>query len=123
MRETKVVAIRPFVPAKDFAVSQRFYGELGFAVRSLGPGIAEVSLGGFGFLLQDYWVEDWAGNFMMQLLVEDVDGWWERIAGLDLAARYGVREPKAPELQPWGLKVGYVVDPAGVLWHVAEQRR
>ena len=69
MGETKVVAMRPFVPAKDFAVSQRFYEDLGFAVRSLGPGLAEVSLGGFGFLLQDYWVQDWAGNFMMHLLV------------------------------------------------------
>ena len=123
MGETKVVAMRPFVPAKDFAVSQRFYEDLGFGVRSLGPGLAEVSLGGFGFLLQDYWVQDWAGNFMMHLLVEDVVSWWERIAGLDLAARYGVREPKAPEMQPWGLVVGYVVDPAGVLWHVAEQKR
>jgi len=123
MGETKVVAMRPFVPAKDFAVSQRFYEDLGFAVRSLGPGLAEVSLGGFGFLLQDYWVQDLAGNFMMHLLVEDVGSWWERIAGLDLAARYGVREPKAPEMQPWGLVVGYVVDPAGVLWHVAEQKR
>ena len=123
MGETKVVAMRPFVPAKDFAVSQRFYEDLGFGVRSLGPGLAEVSLGGFGFLLQDYWVQDWAGNVLMHLLVEDVVSWWERIAGLDLAARYGVREPKAPEMQPWGLVVGYVVDPAGVLWHVAEQTR
>ncbi len=23
-------------------------------------------------------------------------------------------------LQPWGLKVGFVFDPSGVLWHVAE---
>jgi uncharacterized glyoxalase superfamily protein PhnB len=25
-------------------------------------------------------------------------------------------------VQPWGLKVAYVFDPAGVLWHVAERR-
>lgn len=30
--------------------------------------------------------------------------------------------PKPPELQPWGLRVSYVVDPSGILWHVAQRR-
>jgi len=25
-------------------------------------------------------------------------------------------------MQPWGLRVAYVYDPTGVLWHVAERR-
>jgi uncharacterized glyoxalase superfamily protein PhnB len=29
---------------------------------------------------------------------------------------------KKPALQPWGLRVGYLVDPSGVLWHLAERR-
>jgi uncharacterized glyoxalase superfamily protein PhnB len=24
-------------------------------------------------------------------------------------------------VQPWGLRIAYVVDPSGVLWHVAER--
>jgi uncharacterized glyoxalase superfamily protein PhnB len=79
-----------------------------------------MSLGEHSFLLQDYYVEDWAGNFMMHMLVSDLDAWWAHIAGLDLASRYGVQPPKAPAMQPWGLKVAYVVDPSGVLWHFAE---
>ncbi|MCA8969139.1 MAG: hypothetical protein KDC95_05125 [Planctomycetes bacterium] len=41
---------------------------------------------------------------------------------MDLPARLGVTIPKAPALQPWGLRIAYVVDPTGVLWHVAERR-
>ena len=25
-------------------------------------------------------------------------------------------------MQPWGLRVAYLFDPAGVLWHIAERR-
>jgi uncharacterized glyoxalase superfamily protein PhnB len=57
---------------------------------------------------------------MMHLLVNDVDAWWSRIAKLGLAERYGVGAPAPPKLQPWGLVVAYVWDPAGVFWHIAE---
>jgi hypothetical protein len=46
--------------------------------------------------------ERFAANFMMHMLVQDIDAWWSRIATLDLAKRYGVKAPTAPELQPWG---------------------
>ena len=41
---------------------------------------------------------------------------------LDLSGRFGIPAPKPPETQPWGLRVAYVVDPAGVLWHIAQRR-
>ncbi len=118
-----VVALRPFVPAKDFETSQRFYVDLGFTARPLGDGLSAMQLGPFGFLLQNYYVEAWAGNSMMHMLVRDLDAWWERIAGLDLAGRYGVQPPRPPAMQPWGLRVAYVFDPCGVLWHFAEERK
>ncbi|MBA4388639.1 MAG: hypothetical protein C0404_11710 [Verrucomicrobia bacterium] len=40
----------------------------------------------------------------------------------DLPTRFGVPVPKPPEDQPWGLRVAYVIDPSGVLWHVAQRR-
>jgi uncharacterized glyoxalase superfamily protein PhnB len=58
---------------------------------------------------------------MMHMTVNDLDRYWEKISGLDLAARYGVRAPTAPAMQPWGLVITYVVDPTGVLWHIAQQ--
>ena len=122
MSAPDVVALRPFLPAKDFEVSLRFYEELGFTAHRLGDSVASMQLGPFGFLLQKYDVAGFADNFMMHLLVNDLDDWWRRIESLNLAANYGVRPPTAPALQPWGLTVTYVVDPSGVLWHVAQNR-
>jgi hypothetical protein len=115
-----VVTVRPFVPSKDFQVSQRFYADLGFEVTPLGDGVANVQIGDHAFLLQNYYVEEWAGNFMMHMLVTNLDEWWSMISSLDLPSRFDVRAPSEPQMQPWGLKVAYVVDPAGVLWHFAE---
>jgi len=52
---------------------------------------------------------------MMQLMVDDLDAWWTHIERLDLAAAFGVPPPRAPAIQPWGLRVAYVMDPSGVL--------
>jgi uncharacterized glyoxalase superfamily protein PhnB len=75
-----------------------------------------------GFILQNRFERAWAENFMMQLMVDDVESWWNHISELDLPARFGIPEPKAPALQPWGLRVAFLVDPSGVLWHVAQRR-
>ncbi len=118
-----VVALRPFVPASDFQASLNFYTDLGFSSTPLGDGVAGLQLGPFSFLLQNFSAPGFAENFMMHLLVNDLDAWWTKIAALHLAERYGVRPPTPPALQPWGLTVSYVVDPAGVLWHIAQQPR
>jgi hypothetical protein len=115
-----VVALRPFVPAKDFEISLRFYQDLGFAAKRLDPGLAVLELGLFSFLLQKYDAPDFAGHYMMQLLVNDLPTWWAKIEALDLSTRYGVQPPRAPAVQPWGLTVAYVFEPGGVLWHIVQ---
>jgi uncharacterized glyoxalase superfamily protein PhnB len=117
-----VVALRPFVPAKDFDTSLRFYSELGFSPFRLGDAMASMQLGPFPFLLHAFDREYFASNFVMHLLVKNVDPWWSRIMALDLAGRYGVQAPIAPKRQPWGLVVAYVFDPSDVLWHIAEEQ-
>jgi catechol 2,3-dioxygenase-like lactoylglutathione lyase family enzyme len=111
---------RPFLPAKDFALSKRFYRALGFAT-SVDGEVAIFEVGSGGFILQNYFQKDWAENFMMQLVVDDLDAWWAHIQALDLPAQFGVQAPKPPAKQPWGLTVAYVYDPSGVLWHVAQR--
>jgi hypothetical protein len=112
---------RPFLPAKDFAVSKRFYDALGFR-KLLDGEVAIYGIGATSFILQNYFQKEWAGNFMMQLQVDDLDAWWARIVSLDLPAHFGVPAPKPPAMQPWGLRIAYIVDPSGVLWHVAQRR-
>ena len=114
-------AARPFLPAMDFETSRAFYEALGFEKR-LDSEVAIFGIGGTSFILGRHYQEDWAGNFMMQLMVDDLDAWWTHIQALDLPGRFGVPAPRAPEMQPWGLRLAYVVDPAGVLWHVAQRR-
>ena len=114
-------AARPFVPAKDFAKSKAFYRALGFKVL-LDSEVAIFAIGATSFILQNFYQKDFAGNFMMQLMVDDLDGWWAHIQSLDLPGRFGVPEPKAPAMQPWGLRILYLTDPSGVLWHVGQRR-
>jgi hypothetical protein len=112
---------RPFMPAKDFDLSKRFYEALGFE-KVLDSEVAIFNAGSGGFILQRYFQEEWANNSMMQLMVDDLDVWWAHIQSLDLAKNFGVLAPKAPAMQPWGLRIAYVVDPSGVLWHIAQRR-
>jgi len=112
---------RPFIPAADFDRSKRFYETLGFEKLVDGE-VAIFRVGSSGFILQRYDQKAFAANFMMQLMVDDLDAWWTHITALDLPRQFGVQPPKAPAMQPWGLRVAYVYDPGGVLWHVAQRR-
>ncbi len=111
---------RPFLPAKDFGLSTRFYEALGFE-KVMDDEVAIFRIGASGFILQNYFQKDWAENFMMQLMVDDLDAWWAHVSALDLSTRFGVPAPKPPKIQPWGMRIAYVVDPSGVLWHVAQR--
>jgi hypothetical protein len=113
--------MRPFVPAKDFDCSKCFYETLGFE-KVLDGEVAIFNAASGGFILQRYYQKAWAENFMMQLMVDDLDAWWTHIEALDLPMKFGVQPPKPPAMQPWGLRVAYVYDPSGVLWHVAQRR-
>jgi predicted enzyme related to lactoylglutathione lyase len=113
--------LRPFLPARDFDTSKAFYEALGFE-KLLDADVAIFKVGSGGFLLQRYYQKEWADNCMMQLMVDDLDAWWARIESLDLVTAFGVRPPRPPRLQSWGLRVAFVFDPSGVLWHIAARR-
>ena len=113
-----VLAMRPMVPAKDFDISQRFYVELGFEARRLTDRLVEMRLGAFSFILQDYYVREWADNFVVHLTVSNVGSWWDQIVSLDLPTRYGVNTI-SPRDEGWATVAG-LTDPSGVLWRIAE---
>lgn len=116
-----VVDLKAFVPAKDFALAKQFYLDLGFALLWASEEVAAFQVGDFRFLLQNYYVEQWASNFMMQVSVTDADAWLKHVEDIKLAAKYPGSMVKPPALQPWGLRVLYLSDPTGVLWHIAEE--
>ncbi len=116
----EVLALRPFVPAKDFAVSKSFYQALGFTLTHEDGSIALLKTGSFSFILQNYYQKDFAENCVIQMLVRDADSWWRDKTPASVAERFSLRAPTPPAMQSWGLKVGFIFDPSGVLWHIAE---
>jgi catechol 2,3-dioxygenase-like lactoylglutathione lyase family enzyme len=114
-------ALRAFVPGgRDYEKSKAFYRALGFTMTFDAGEVAGFACDSGAFLLQNHYHEGWAGNFMLQLLVADLDAWWAHVEGLDLPAAFGVPPPRAPAVQPWGMRVAYLVGPCGELWHVAQ---
>ena len=103
-------SIRAFLPAKDFETSKSFYESLGFR-KLLDGDVAIFGVGESAFVLQRYYQQEWAANCMMQLMVDDLDAWWAHIEKLDLPRLFGVPKPQPPAVQPWGLRIVYLVDP------------
>lgn len=115
----QAIEVKAFVPAKDFEQSIAFYRDLGFEIENLGEDLACLSVGNASFLLQRFYVQQHAENFMMHLLVEDVESWWQRVKVQRLAERYRVlAEP--PQDRPWGMRDFVLADPTGVLWRIGQ---
>lgn len=119
MRNMKTVEAKAYVPSRDFALSKRFYQDLGFDLVWSSEDLAYFRQGNSSFLLQNFYQREHPDGFMMHLLVEDVEAWWSHIRAVDLAAKYGVKvEPPAD--RSWGIRDFVVVDPTGVLWRIGQ---
>ena len=114
-----VTEIKAFVPAKDFELSKQFYQDLGFTLASDGGGVAYFHHGNASFLLQDFCVPALAENFMMHILVEDVEAWHWQVLDSGVVQKYGVRITDI-ETQPWRMRDFCLFDPSGVLWRIAQ---
>ena len=121
MSNFKVTSITPFLPAMDYELSCRFYQELGFIETATIENATLFEMDGFGFWVQDYYVEDWANNCMLCLYVDDLNSWSARINDIDFAKNYD-NKPRVfsqPHEQQGALMM-QISDPAGVLWHIRQ---
>ncbi len=96
MSDMSVVEIKAFVPARDFALSKRFYQDLGFTIAWSSDDLAYVRRGEASFLLQNFYVAQHADNFVMHPLVEDVDAWWRHVEAQALPSKYAVMAEPPP---------------------------
>jgi catechol 2,3-dioxygenase-like lactoylglutathione lyase family enzyme len=112
--------VRIFVPAKDFSVSKDFYQALGWKMLLDGDDVAMMELANCRFLLQNYYHKDWAGNFMLTVIVEDAQAWHDFVVSVFEKKKYPGVWVKPPAMQPWGALTTYVADPSGVLLHFAQ---
>ena len=115
----KAISIRPFIGAKNFELSRKFYRDLGFHEKVLMHNMSLFNIGKLGFYLQDAYVQDWADNTMIFIEVEDVDEYWNELLALNLTKKYeGVRLTPTKN-NDWGREC-FLHDPSGILWHFGE---
>jgi catechol 2,3-dioxygenase-like lactoylglutathione lyase family enzyme len=119
MPTLEAIEIKAFVPARDFDLSKRFYADLGFTIEPMSDDMAFVYVGTSSFLLTKFYQKEHAENFMMHLLVPDVEAWWQQVVTQRLPERYGARVTP-PEDRPWGLRDFTIVDPTSVLWRIGQ---
>jgi uncharacterized glyoxalase superfamily protein PhnB len=110
---TNIVADRP---ARDFAL---FYQDFGFELAWSDDELAHMGHGNSSFLLQNFYNEVHAGNFMMHLLVTNVDAWRHHAPAQGIASKCDTKtEP--PEDRLWDTRDFVLVDPTGVLWRIGQ---
>ncbi|RZJ72546.1 glyoxalase [Flavobacterium sp.] len=112
-------SIRPFIGAKDFDISSRFYRDLGFEETVLWNGFSVFKSGDFAFYLQADYVKDWIENTQVFMEVENLPKFWEDLSALGLPSKY--RDVKIIPIREehWGREC-FVHDPSGILWHFGE---
>ena len=113
---------KPFVPSNDYALSKAFYEGMGFEINWDDGGVCEVDTKfGYRFLLLPKNDNNYAHSLMLHFMVNSAQEWYEHFEEKRLAERFDGVRVTPPVLQPWGLIVSYVWDPAGVLLHFAEK--
>ncbi len=113
------VEIKAFVPARNLAASAEFYKALGFEIPWLNESMGYVHRGATSFLLQQFYVKEHAENFMMHMLVENADDWYEHVVASGVVSQFGVHIAR-PEDRPWGIRDFTLADPTGVLWRIGQ---
>lgn len=116
--------IIPFIPAKDFDESVKFYKHLGFKVDDpTGDDVryAECTLLDNAFILQELYVKEWAENTMM---IVEVSSFKEILTKVKTYLEENESDQvkvKGPLNQGYGEQL-HLLDPSGVLWHVFEKK-
>lgn len=103
-----------YTPAKDFEISKSFYTALGFEMTEGWGGTMDCVLGGAKFRLQNYYVKDWAENFMMKFDVDDVDAWYRHAKQAIDDGEYADARIAEPEMIG-DTAIMHIWDPCGVL--------
>jgi hypothetical protein len=115
-----IADLRPFIPAKQFAVSKAFYTSLGWQVDDVGEGLALARWGEWCFYIQNYYVEEFAHNAMLHISVDDAQAWHEHVSLVLCEEKFAGARVQAPTRQTYGALVTFVHDPAGVLLHLCQ---
>jgi len=113
---------KPFVPSNDYAESKAFYEYMDFKINWDSDDVCEIDTGfGYRFLLLPKNHNNYAHSLMLHAMVNSAQHWYDHFIDIGLSEKFAGTKVAAPDLKPWGLLITHVWDPAGVLWHFAEQ--
>ena len=112
-------SIKPFIGAKNYQESRRFYKEIGFEVMD-GEKYCEVKVNDhLGFWLQNYYHKGWVNNSMIYLEVDNVEECERELLAKDLHKKYKYVRFTEVKTFDWGREL-FMHDPSGVLWHFCQ---
>lgn len=113
---------KPFVPSNDYSTSKTFYECMGFTVSWDAGEVCEIDTNfGYRFLLLPKNHNNYGESLMLHFIVESAKDWYDHFVSVGLSEKFPGAKVAPPALQPWGLLITYVWDPAGVLLHFAEK--
>lgn len=112
-------SLRPFIGAKNFETSRKFYRDLGFEEATLGESMSVFKSGNLAFYLQNAYVKDWVDNTMIFMEVDNVNKFYNELSALDLPAKYENVKLSPIRIESWGSEC-FLHDPSGILWHFGE---
>ena len=113
-----IKSIRPFIGSKNFSESRQFYTQMGFTEVVLFHNLSYFSIEeGFGFYLQDAYVDDWVNNTMLFLEVNNLSDYLQQLEALNLPHHFPEVRLSQIQTEKWGQQF-FLHDPSGILWHV-----
>jgi predicted lactoylglutathione lyase len=116
----KFLSLEPFVPSgSNFEGSKQFFRELGFNTNWDAGDYTGFERDGCKFILQKYSNKDFAENFMISVVVTNVDEFRKEVIEKQLPQKFGIRIGEASDM-PYGREVN-IIDLAGVCWHFVQQ--
>ncbi|KAB8306984.1 bleomycin resistance protein [Rahnella sp. Lac-M11] len=112
----------PNLPSRDFTETQRFYSSIGFTTGYIDDSWLIMSRGGITlefFLHVD--LDPLTSWFSCCLRVDDADAIFDEFIAAGIGQDRNMRPCiHLPEMQPWGLKMGALIDIDGTLLRVIE---
>jgi catechol 2,3-dioxygenase-like lactoylglutathione lyase family enzyme len=112
----------PNLPSRDFDDTIAFYGGFGFESDYRDSGWLILRRGELQlefFLFPDLVPEE--SSFMCSVRVDDVDELYRQIKMAGVVEKsVGMPRLLAVQLQPWGQRAGFLVDPEGTQLHLIE---
>lgn len=115
----KPTSIRPFIGAKNYESSRKFYLDMGFHEFKTSNSMSYFYAGEFGFYLQDAYVKDWVDNTMVFLEVDNLEAKLTEFKALELDKKHEGTRVTEISYNDWGNEF-FVYDPSGILWHIGE---